>query len=262
MEPTRKEQLKYMARYLICERHDASEILIPHDEQEIWELVRSLMNVRPPDCIDDEFLQVQDSFLTAETQRRGVVRPFEEGTIYANGRIVLWQGDITRLAVGAIVNAANSALLGCFIPCHGCIDNAIHSNAGVQLRLKCRELMERQQSEEPTGRAKITPGYNLPCDYIIHTVGPIIYDRLTKEQELLLADCYRSCLSLALQSGIDSIAFCCISTGEFRFPPQRAAEIAIETVKETIKDNDIKVIFNVFKQSDYEIYRRLLGVFG
>ena len=172
----------------------------------------------------------------------------------------MWQGDITTLAVDAIVNAANSQMLGCFVPCHGCIDNAIHSASGIQLRLECARIMAKQGFEEPTGRAKITEAYNLPCRYVLHTVGPIIYGKVTVESRRLLAECYRSCLELAAAYELKSIAFCCISTGEFHFPNELAARIAIETVKEyrQTHHNPMEVVFNVFKDSDYEIYERLL----
>lgn len=175
-------------------------------------------------------------------------------------RIILWQGDITALRVDAIVNAANSQMCGCFRPMHNCVDNIIHSKSGIQLRLKCAEIMQKQGHEESTGQAKITPAYNLPCKYVLHTVGPIVQGRLTKYHEELLASCYRSCLKLAESSGVESIAFCCISTGVFMFPNQRAAEIAVETVREYLKDHDgIKqVVFNVFKDTDLAIYRDLL----
>ena len=174
--------------------------------------------------------------------------------------IYLWQGDITTLRCDAIVNAANSQLLGCFVPCHGCIDNAIHSFAGVQLRLACQQLMQREGHEEGTGEAKITPAFNLPCRYVLHTVGPIIYGSVTETDRKLLADCYRSCLELASAYGLRSVAFCCISTGEFHFPNRLAAEIAIKTVGEWQKENpgQMEVIFNVFKDNDYKIYQQLL----
>lgn len=174
--------------------------------------------------------------------------------------LYLWQGDITTLKCGAIVNAANSQLLGCFCPCHGCIDNAIHTFAGIQLRLACAERMKQQGHEEETGKAKITPAYNLPCNYVFHTVGPIVKGCVTKGDENLLASCYRSCLELAERNRINSIAFCCISTGEFHFPNGRAAEIAMQTVTEFMaqKQSEMKVIFNVFKDLDYEIYKKLL----
>lgn len=175
-------------------------------------------------------------------------------------RIVLWQGDITMLKADAIVNAANSALRGCFAPCHSCIDNMIHSRSGVQLRLICDKMMNEQGHDEPTGRAKITPAYNLPARHVIHTVGPVVAGPLTQEHCRQLASCYRSCLSLAAREGLRSIAFCCISTGEFHFPQEKAAEIAVRTVREFLReDTQIeRVIFNVFKDADREIYQRLL----
>lgn len=247
----------YIIRALLEENPRYPEIP-PSDKQQKM-LLRSLMNVRPPRPISEGFLAVQDEYLQEELRQRGItdladLTPIGEG-------IYLWQGDITTLRCDAIVNAANSQLLGCFCPCHGCIDNCIHTYAGVQLRLECARLMKRQGREEETGRAKITRAYNLPCKYILHTVGPIIQGRLTKRDEELLASCYRSCLELAVQNGVDSIAFCCISTGEFHFPNDRAAEIAVQTVRKFIqeKKSGIKVIFNVFKDLDYKIYRNLLG---
>lgn len=254
---TQEERRMYLIRALLEENPRYPEIP-PSDKQQKM-LLRSLMNVRPPRPISEGFLAVQDEYLREELRQRGItdladLTPIGEG-------IYLWQGDITTLRCDAIVNAANSQLLGCFCPCHGCIDNCIHTYAGVQLRLECAQLMKRQDCEEETGRAKITRAYNLPCKYILHTVGPIIQGRLTKRDEELLASCYRSCLELAVQNGVDSIAFCCISTGEFHFPNDRAAEIAVQTVRKFIqeKKSGIKVIFNVFKDLDYKIYRNLLG---
>lgn len=254
---TQEERRMYIIRALLEENPRYPEIP-PSDKQQKM-LLRSLMNVRPPRPISEGFLAVQDEYLREELRQRGItdladLTPIGEG-------IYLWQGDITTLRCDAIVNAANSQLLGCFCPCHGCIDNCIHTYAGVQLRLECARLMKRQGREEETGRAKITRAYNLPCKYILHTVGPIIQGRLTKRDEELLASCYRSCLELAVQNGVDSIAFCCISTGEFHFPNDRAAEIAVQTVRKFIqeKKSGIKVIFNVFKDLDYKIYRNLLG---
>ena len=173
----------------------------------------------------------------------------------------LWQGDITRLAVDAIVNAANSQLLGCFIPCHGCIDNAIHTAAGVQLRQNCFDIMQKQKHAEPTGSAKITSAYNLPSKYVIHTVGPIIHGDLTQEDWGLLAACYKSCLDIAAEHKLNSIAFCCISTGEFHFPNKEAAEIAVQTVKKDyLRQNTAsidRIVFNVFKDMDFNIYKNL-----
>ncbi len=172
--------------------------------------------------------------------------------------IYLWKGDITMLQCGAIVNAANSGMTGCYHPCHNCIDNCIHTFAGVRLRLKCAEIIKAQGHEEPTGTAKITPAYNLPCQYVIHTVGPIVQDGLTQKHCNLLKSCYQNCLELAVQSGVKSIAFCCISTGVFGFPHDKAAEIAVQTVREFLKTHDIEVIFNVFTEKDFDIYKRLL----
>ena len=193
-----------------------------------------------------------------KTSKKGIVQITDISPIQEE--IYLWKGDITTLRCDAIVNAANSQMLGCFCPCHGCIDNQIHTFSGIQLRLACNELMKEQGYDEPVGRAKITPAYNLPCRFVLHTVGPIIQDRVTKKDEKLLACCYASCLEMAKENGIKSIAFCCISTGEFHFPNEKAAEIAIKSIKgfkERTKSK-MKVIFNVFKEKDYDIYRRLL----
>lgn len=213
---TQTQRLLYMIDYLIHERADQEEIAVPADEAARKQLLRALMNIRMPKPVSKEFLTVQDAYLQQESRQKGIVtlsdlEPMAEG-------IYLWQGDITRLRVDAIVNAANSALLGCFVPCHGCIDNAIHSAAGVQLRLECARIMNRQKTQEPTGKAKLTKAYNLPSRYVLHTVGPIIYEKVTEDDCALLADCYRSCLELAAAHQLKSIAFCCISTGEFRFP--------------------------------------------
>ena len=231
---------------------------VPADAYEQRRMLRSLMNIRRPQSIDAEFLPVLDDYLRQEIEDAGIIRLEDWEPVC--GDFYLWQGDITRLQCGAIVNAANSGMTGCYVPCHACIDNCIHTYAGVQLRLKCAEIMERQGFEEPTGRAKITRAYNLPCDYVLHTVGPIVEGSVTAEDERLLASCYRSCLELAEQNFVTSIAFCCISTGVFHFPNQRAAEIAVETVRKFKAEtgSEMKVIFNVFKDLDFEIYRRLL----
>lgn len=252
---TQPERRIYLIKELLAERPEYSNLKIPAEEHEQEELLRSLFNIRMPGNISDEFLAAQDEYLQNEADKKGIVdiadlTPIEDG-------IYLWQGDITRLRCGAIVNAANSAMLGCFAPCHGCIDNAIHTYAGVQLRQKCAEIMREQGYSEPTGLAKITPAYNLPCDYVLHTVGPIIRGRVTERDENLLSCCYRSCLELAAENGVKSVAFCCISTGEFHFPNRLAAEIAVNTVREY--KGKIEVIFNVFKDTDHEIYRELLG---
>ena len=223
-------------------------------------LLRALMNVRPPRPLSEEFLHLQDELLSAEREERGVVDVMTLPAVPSDARIVLWQGDITLLAADAIVNAANSALLGCFIPCHRCIDNAIHSAAGLQLRAECAAIMERQGHPEETGRAKLTAGYNLPARHVLHTVGPIVTGALTDEDRVLLASCYRSCLSLAAAHGLSSVAFCCISTGEFHFPNAAAAEIAVREVRAFLRENDSieRVVFNVFKDEDRAIYERLL----
>ena len=224
------------------------------------ELLRALMNVRPPRLLSAEFLQMQDALLSAERKARGVVDVMTLPVVPLDARLSLWQGDITRLNADAIVNAANSALLGCFIPCHRCIDNAIHSAAGLQLRAACEELMKRQGHPEPTGAAKITAGYNLPARHVLHTVGPIVHGALTEEHRQLLASCYRSCLTLAAKNGLKSVAFCCISTGEFHFPNDAAAEIAVREVRAFLAENTSveRVVFNVFKDADLHIYERLL----
>ena len=245
----------YLIHVLLAEQPQYRGIDVPQDVGGQRRLLRSLMNVREPKAIAPEFLEVQDAYLQAINAEKGITNladltPIEEG-------IYLWQGDITTLRCGAIVNAANSGMTGCYVPCHACIDNCIHTYAGIQLRLECAGLMEEQGHEEPTGAAKITKAYNLPCDYVLHTVGPIIRGRVRREDEELLASCYRSCLELAKENGIKSVAFCCISTGVFCFPNQRAAEIAVRTVREC--RGDIEVIFNVFKAEDHNIYRKLLG---
>lgn len=232
---------------------------IPSDQIGQRRLLRSLFNIRMPDVISEDFLKVQDEYLQKELKEKGVtvladLLPIEPG-------LYLWQGDITTLSCDAIVNAANSGMTGCYQPCHNCIDNCIHTYAGIQLRNTCAKIMEKQGYEEPTGQAKITPAYNLPCKFVIHTVGPIVQGQMTRLHEEQLASCYRSCLELGVANGVHSIAFCCISTGVFGFPQKRAAEIAVQTVREyrSKVHNAIEVIFNVFKDEDYKIYRDLLG---
>ena len=227
-----------------------------------WQLLRGLMNVRPPRPASEAFLETQDAFLRQMTREKGITDVAVLQACGRDPRLTLWQGDITTLRCDAIVNAANSQLLGCFSPCHGCIDNIIHTMAGVQLRLACHALMAAQGHEEPTGQAKITPGFNLPARYVLHTVGPIVDGPLSAEHERLLASCYRSCLDLAAENGCKSIAFCCISTGVFMFPNQRAAEIAVKTVRAwlTATGSRMRVVFNVFKDLDRQLYEHLLSV--
>ena len=248
----------FLIQSLLDERPSCQKQLIPADSERQKILLRGLMNVRRPARIGTEFLQVQDAYLQDETAAKGItdvtdLTPIQPG-------LYLWQGDITTLKCDAIVNAANSGMTGCYIPNHRCIDNAIHTFAGVELRLACEELMEQQGHPEPTGQAKITPAFNLPCRYVLHTVGPIISGRVTKADKELLASCYRSCVELAAENGLESVAFCCISTGEFHFPNELAAEIAVQTVKEFLKKQTSvkKVIFNVFKDLDKAIYEKLL----
>lgn len=231
---------------------------IPGNVQEQKLLLRGMMNVRSPKGIDPEFLEVQDAYLQQAAMDKGITDAADLTPIRPG--LFLWQGDITTLRCDAIVNAANSGMTGCYVPNHRCIDNAIHTFAGVQLRLACQELMERQGCPEPTGRAKITPAYNLPCKYVLHTVGPIVSGKVTEQDKALLASCYHSCLELAGENNLESVAFCCISTGEFHFPNELAAEIAVQTVKDFMKEEHSvkKVIFNVFKDLDKNIYRRLL----
>ncbi|MGN0643180.1 MAG: protein-ADP-ribose hydrolase [Huintestinicola sp.] len=251
---TNDEKLLYLIKYLLAENTQYKNTQIPDDRKSRFDLFRSLVNIRPPMPIDDIFLKMQDEFLQEEITAKGIVDIADMKPVKDN--IYLWKGDITALKCGAIVNAANSQLLGCFQPCHSCIDNAIHTFSGVQLRLECAGIMEKQGHNEPTGQAKLTSAYNLPCEKIIHTVGPIVDGMLTEKHCRQLESCYISCLKSAVENSIDSIAFCCISTGVFGFPQREAAEIAVDTARRYSRM--IKVIFNVFKQSDYDIYRELL----
>ena len=246
-----------LIRALLRERQE--DLSVPQEEQAQKRLLRALFNVRPPIPCDAEFLRVQDEYLREETFQKGVTDLADLTPVQPD--IYLWQGDITTLKCDAIVNAANNQMLGCFCPNHGCIDNAIHTYAGVQLHLACTELMKKQGHDEPTGQAKITPAFNLPRRYVLHTVGPIVGGRLTEKDCELLRSCYRSCLALADEKQLESIAFCCISTGEFRFPNERAAEVAIQAVKDYKKEtkSGIKVIFDVWKNENYKIYTRLLS---
>ena len=250
------EKLNNLIAYLLSERPEWNDLTIPAKESEQFRLYRSLVNIRSAGKASAEYLKAEDEFLQKLTAQKGITDIVDLQPVEKN--IYLWKGDITTLKCGAIVNAANSGMTGCYQPCHNCIDNCIHTFAGVRLRLKCAEIMKAQGHEEPTGTAKITPAYNLPCDYVIHTVGPIVQSRLTKKHCELLKSCYQSCLELAILNGIKSIAFCCISTGVFGFPQDKAAEIAVQTVREFLKTHDIEVIFNVFTEKDFDIYKRLL----
>lgn len=257
---THSEKRIWLIEQFLQESQEYKNYTVPSDPSEQKDLLRALMNVRMPQSISEEFLIIQDEYLQEEVTKSETqdVNELKDCDKYEG--IILWQGDITSIRVDAIVNAANSQMCGCFRPLHNCVDNIIHSKSGIQLRLKCNDLMAAQRHEEPTGQAKITPAYNLPCDYVIHTVGPIVQGELNQKYEEQLASCYRSCLTLADEQGLSSIAFCCISTGVFMFPNQRAAEIALNTVLKYRQETGsrIKVVFNVFKDEDLEIYKDLL----
>jgi len=260
---TQTERRLFLINYLLKENPRYKDVAVPQTEDDQKYLLRSLMNVREPLPVSEEFLHVQDDYLWEAISKRGITE-LEDTTplaSHANGELYLWRGDITTLRVDAIVNAANSGMTGCWQPCHSCIDNCIHTFAGIQLRAECAELMRKQGHEEETGKAKITKAFNLPCKYVLHTVGPIVQGPLTKTHEQLLASCYTSCLNLAEENGVKSIAFCCISTGVFMFPNQRAAEIAVETVKDWLSQTNstMKIVFNVFGEKDEMIYRELFS---
>ncbi len=254
---TQAERRIFLIQYLLDERTEMGYTPVdnPDDESGQRNLLRSLVNIRAPGAISDKFLQVQDAYLQERNRERGI-------NDVAFDDICLWRGDITTLKVDAIVNAANSGMTGCYQPCHSCIDNCIHTFAGVQLRNKCAEMMMHQGHEEPTGQAKITPAYNLPCKYVLHTVGPIVTGPLTICHKIQLASCYKSCLEIAAQNNVQSIAFCCISTGVFMFPAEEAARIAVATVRDWKREtrSSMKVVFNVFSEKDEAIYRKVLGI--
>lgn len=239
---------------MLCKERGETAPILPEDKKP--EYFRALCNVRMPKPVTDEFIKLQDEYLSEQTQKRGIVDIKELS--FDNG-IALWQGDITRLNSDAIVNACNSALLGCFQPLHNCIDNCIHSFAGVQVRLDCKEIMQGRQ--EPNGQVKVTGAYNLPSKYIFHTVGPIVRGAVTEQNETDLKNCYLSCLNKARETGLESIAFCCLSTGVFGYPTDRACALAVQTVKDWLAktDCDIKVIFNVFTDEDRCCYEQELN---
>ena len=255
---TQAERRLFLIQSLLKEKSEYRNISIPENANAQRHLLRALMNVRMPAPINREFLDVQDEYLQAEIAARGITDINELSPVKPG--LYIWQGDITTLRCDAIVNAANSGMTGCYAPNHGCIDNAIHTYAGIELRLACAEIMAKQGYAEPTGQAKITPAFNLPCRYVLHTVGPIVNGLVTRRDKEQLASCYRSCLELAADNRLKSIAFCCISTGEFHFPNEMAAEIALASVKEFISNQTSirKVIFNVFKDTDRVIYEKLL----
>ncbi|AVK49371.1 hypothetical protein AXY43_15945 [Clostridium sp. MF28] len=262
-----EERLDYLLHEFKKDSVKYKDVAVNDSYNDKRRLLRSLMNIRMPGRMEKNVMKVQDEFLAEEAHENGIITLTDILTVnqqygsknpYAD-KISVYQGDITMLAVDAIVNAANSQMLGCFVPCHGCIDNAIHSAAGIQLREECNCMMRIQGHEEETGTAKLTKGYNLPCKHIIHTVGPIIRGSLTERDCQLLRSCYRSCLEMADTNGLKSIAFCCVSTGEFHFPNEKAAEIAVDTVTEYLKNSGLeRVIFNVFKDYDLILYEDIL----
>lgn len=268
-----KQRLDYLVEKFKEDSGEYSDLAVPDSEPEKRRILRSLMNIRMPRHLDAEVQEVQDAFLQEDAREKGIVTLDQIPTVKdsCNSRdvfaekISIWQGDITRLQVGAIVNAANSQMLGCFVPCHQCIDNAIHSAAGVELRAECSHQMNQKRIrygrnyEEPTGQAMLTKGYNLPADHVIHTVGPIVYYEVTDALRQDLKNCYENVLRCCLEHQIRSVVFCCISTGEFHFPNKEAAEIAVDTVKRFLEkhgDAFDRVIFNVFKDMDLEYYMR------
>lgn len=252
-----EERLRYLLSYLMKEQ-GIQESITSYSLAQQKQLLRSLMNQRMPMPIDQKVIRIQNEYLQEELKHKNIISLSDMTKVQEH--VYLYRGDITCLQVDAIVNAANTQMLGCFIPCHGCIDNAIHSFAGIQLRLACNEIMRKRGKPFPCGEAMITSAYELPSTYIIHTVGPIIYGAVTETDQQLLRNCYKHCLCLARTYAIHSLAFCCISTGEFHYPNEEAAKIAIETVLEDQAENQTKleVIFNVFKKEDEAIYRRLL----
>ena len=261
---TQSELLLWLIDRLLTERNDRTDrAALPRHTEERWRLYRALVNTRPPAPVSAEYRAVEDAFLTERSHERGIV-----GLDAAErfGDDLLWQGDITLLAADAIVNAANAQMLGCFVPNHGCIDNAIHTQAGTGLRLACAAIMDAQGHEERTGDAKITPGFNLPARYVIHTVGPIVTGAApTTQNRVDLASCYRASLGLAQDHNLESVAFCCISTGVSRVPQREAAEIAVATVRERRQAARAAgqafpiAVFNVFTDGDRELYRELLA---
>lgn len=273
---TQDERLNSLIDFFLGEDRRYADVRIPASYVERRRLLRSLMNVRAPRSVPDQVLALQDAFLGEEAAEKGIVSPDDILTAAQQGschpyadKLSLWQGDITRLQVGAIVNAANSQMLGCFVPCHGCIDNAIHSAAGVQLREECERYMNRKRVEcgpgyqEPTGAALLTAGYNLPAQHVAHTVGPIVMGRLSDSLRADLRNCYESVLQCCADAKVRSVAFCCISTGEFHFPNDEAARIAVETVSAFLDAHPQsfdRIVFNVFKDIDLKLYERELGL--
>ncbi len=257
------ERLQSMITYLMQEEGNQVDLdipkLLPTDEARLYTIWRALVNLRLPNPVSEEYIETENAYLQTALKQKEVTTLADLTPI--EPQIYLWQGDITQLAVDAITNAANSEFLGCFIPNHHCIDNEIQTHAGVQVRLDCYNIRQEQGRKEPVGKAKITSAYNLPANYIIHTVGPIANGKPSPIKAHLLAECYRSVLTLADQKGLESVALCCISTGEFGYPQEPAAEIAIETVKNYLQEtkSQLNIVFNVFLDSDLAIYQSILN---
>jgi len=266
MNVTQQERLDYLVEAFKADSGEYKNLQVPSDNERKQRILRSLMNIRMPGSMPKDTLKIQDAYLKARADEKGIVTPGDIPVI--NGVLSIWQGDITRLAVDAIVNAANSQMLGCFVPMHTCIDNCIHTFAGIQLRAECNRQMSLLREQygadyaQPTAVPMLTDAYNLPAKKVIHIVGPIVERELTEDLEKQLADCYLNTLDLCLENNLKSVAFCCISTGVFRFPNKRAAEIAIKTVTDWLNAHEgamDRVIFNVFKDDDREIYEQLLS---
>ena len=258
--------MNYLVEAFKADSGKYRSLQVPSDTEGKQRILRSLMNIRMPGSMPEDTLKEQDAYLKARAEEKGIVTLRDIPSL--NGVLSVWQGDITRLAVDAIVNAANSQMLGCFVPMHTCIDNCIHSFAGIQLRLACAEQMQKlrqrygEDYEQPTAVPMLTDAYNLPAKKVVHIVGPIVDGVLTPAHEKLLADCYRNTLDMCMENGLRSVAFCCISTGVFCFPNKRAAEIAVKTVTDWLKgreDSMDRVIFNVFKDEDKVLYEQLLS---
>ena len=261
---TQDERLDYLVEEFKADSGKYRDLQTPGDTEGKRRILRSLMNIRMPRMLSDDVLAVQDEYLTERNAKKGIVQ-LADIPVIRDG-LSIWQGDITRLAVDAIVNAANSQMLGCFVPMHTCIDNCIHTFAGVQLRAECNRQMNLLRAryggdyEQPTAVPMLTDGYNLPAKKVVHIVGPIVSGRLTPALEQDLANCYTNTLDMCAENGLRSVAFCCISTGVFHFPADRAAEIAVNTVTNWLKEHSAsmdRVIFNVFTDKDRDIYERL-----
>ena len=271
---TQAERLDYLVEAFKADSGKYRDLPVPEDGEGKKRILRSLMNIRMPKKMDGETLEVQDAYLQTRNREAGIVAPADIPTLAEAGSahpfaalLSIWQGDITRLAADAIVNAANSQMLGCFVPMHSCIDNCIHTYAGVQLRSECYRQMQALRAkcgrdyEQPTAEPMLTGGYNLPAKKVVHIVGPVVEGELTPALERELARCYENTLELCRERGLKTVAFCCISTGVFRFPNARAAQIAAETVSRWLGEHPgsmERVIFNVFKDEDRGYYEKLL----